>query len=243
MKQLACLLVALISVAACQKNTETPSLETAQSFQQCGKDTDCKGERICDSGKCVNPAKPTLPESPHASLAVSDTPQKQPDQTYSPLYRPNELTLAGECHQGECPWTKILKVDRIQQSNSEITLKVSVSNGLSDWPDDSSKPPENTTWESPTTLLVTCSHTTPSILSKKNNFNEHLPLRPDTDQIGAPNIDSVNLYFAVCHSSSNSASTSSYGSNAINDQIRQFKYDVPELDSDDSGNLIPAKQN
>jgi hypothetical protein len=35
---------------------KTPSKETPASEQGgCGKDTDCKGDRVCESGRCVNP--------------------------------------------------------------------------------------------------------------------------------------------------------------------------------------------
>ncbi len=33
----------------------TPSPTQAPALPGCGKDTDCKGDRICESGKCVDP--------------------------------------------------------------------------------------------------------------------------------------------------------------------------------------------
>ena len=42
-------------VLACEEHHQAqPSAPAAQSVQ-CGKDSDCKGDRICDRGSCVSP--------------------------------------------------------------------------------------------------------------------------------------------------------------------------------------------
>jgi hypothetical protein len=41
-------------VSGCKNDTPPQSSSTA-----CSKDSDCKGDRVCDNGKCVDPTKPT----------------------------------------------------------------------------------------------------------------------------------------------------------------------------------------
>lgn len=43
----------------------------------CEKDTDCKGERICEAGRCVNPPQGVAPWSPDAGAAILE-PQPTP---------------------------------------------------------------------------------------------------------------------------------------------------------------------
>lgn len=47
----------------------------------CTKDTDCKGERICEAGQCVNPPAPAAAESP---AAVSEPPSTPPPPPAAP---------------------------------------------------------------------------------------------------------------------------------------------------------------
>lgn len=53
----------MISIVGCNKSEEGTKADFAQSpkLAQCAKDTDCKGDRICDNGVCANPTsiKPT----------------------------------------------------------------------------------------------------------------------------------------------------------------------------------------
>lgn len=78
MKSLALLLAALV-LSACTAQESAPKSDMAQTqtMLQCAKDTDCKGDRICDNGACVNPAPPSATQaSPvkavaHASAAES----------------------------------------------------------------------------------------------------------------------------------------------------------------------------
>ena len=49
-------------LAGCGRQQGAPSqgdfVIAPQQLAQCGKDTDCKGDRICQKGQCVNPALP-----------------------------------------------------------------------------------------------------------------------------------------------------------------------------------------
>ncbi|MNH19652.1 hypothetical protein D3C76_228630 [compost metagenome] len=58
MKRIFALSLLVISLAACDKATESTS-QASQAPAQCAKDTDCKGERICESGQCTSPSTPT----------------------------------------------------------------------------------------------------------------------------------------------------------------------------------------
>jgi hypothetical protein len=72
------LTLAIFAIAGCSRHGESPSgALTSVNTAQCGKDTDCKGERICTAGACVFPPlstphiSPVLPPaSPNADLAV-----------------------------------------------------------------------------------------------------------------------------------------------------------------------------
>lgn len=69
---------------------------------QCHKDTDCKGERICESGACTNPLPPTAIVSHNGSVATSSAPSepsptavpKFKDYPAGPLYTGPTATLA-----------------------------------------------------------------------------------------------------------------------------------------------------
>ncbi len=68
------LAVLVLSLAACDKPSDNTAA-TAPALNQCMKDTDCKGERICESGQCVNPAAPqTLPVTPSPATAAPAAP-------------------------------------------------------------------------------------------------------------------------------------------------------------------------
>ncbi|WP_139671999.1 hypothetical protein [Pseudomonas sp. F16(2018)] len=67
MKRLVALTLLTLAMAGCDK-----AEQTAAASGQCAKDTDCKGERICESGQCVNPQpQPALLTKPAALLAPS----------------------------------------------------------------------------------------------------------------------------------------------------------------------------
>ena len=68
------LLVLAAALTACN-SSEVPQATTAQAqILQCAKDTDCKGDRICDAGICKNPT-PQLSVS--AQTDVVTTPPSQ----------------------------------------------------------------------------------------------------------------------------------------------------------------------
>lgn len=65
------LLALVLGGAACKGPAPTESADstagvTAIELQQCGKDTDCKGDRICDAGQCVAPGANTATPTPTA---------------------------------------------------------------------------------------------------------------------------------------------------------------------------------
>ena len=62
MKQIAIVALLALVISGCDK----PKEETAQTNQppaMCAKDTDCKGDRICESGQCISPSAQPLAAS------------------------------------------------------------------------------------------------------------------------------------------------------------------------------------
>ena len=47
----------LIAILACggSDKAAAPAANTPEPAAQCGRDSDCKGDRICDRGQCVSP--------------------------------------------------------------------------------------------------------------------------------------------------------------------------------------------
>ncbi len=58
-----------LSLTGCDKPNESTS-QISPVSSQCAKDTDCKGERICESGQCVNPTSSQSLQTPPALKAV-----------------------------------------------------------------------------------------------------------------------------------------------------------------------------
>lgn len=98
-------LVGCLLISACGKEANTPQASSAtpkpQVSLQCGKDTDCKGDRICEDGKCVSPTASDAP----LPLVVADTPEeaaseapKFKDYPAAPLYSgaPGQLQTNSE---------------------------------------------------------------------------------------------------------------------------------------------------
>jgi hypothetical protein len=89
-KQLSCLLLLAVILVGCDK----PKEEVAQANStplQCAKDTDCKGERICESRQCVAPtapaalvAAPVAPAAPTAP-AIAYSPELISDDAAGPF--------------------------------------------------------------------------------------------------------------------------------------------------------------
>ena len=82
MKRVFALSILIFCLSACDKPANTAS-NTAEASSQCGKDTDCKGDRICEDGQCKSPVAP-------AGLAARPTPSANltpaaPSVTYQPV--------------------------------------------------------------------------------------------------------------------------------------------------------------
>lgn len=88
MKHLILPLLVSIACLACDPATPTDaaSISTIETAQlQCGKDTDCKGDRICDEGTCKSPgpsesqtASVVEPGSPDDDKPVATSKSKRP---------------------------------------------------------------------------------------------------------------------------------------------------------------------
>lgn len=50
----------------------TTALFSTEAYAGCEKDTDCKGDRICEASVCVNPSPPPAPESSPATAPATD---------------------------------------------------------------------------------------------------------------------------------------------------------------------------
>ena len=59
LKQLTIIALLTLALTACDKPKEETT-QVNQAVGQCAKDTDCKGDRICEVGQCVSPS----PQSP-----------------------------------------------------------------------------------------------------------------------------------------------------------------------------------
>ena len=192
----------LIALSACKQPASvevTPAeTSTTAALAQCGKDTDCKGDRICDSGTCVAPSVATqsaLPQVATPSPPLSAVEKKS--TFFSPL-RPNgEITL-GRCHMGSCSWAKWISVRSLSSSDSKQALEITLLGGESEHDEASDYPssPKGVaiSWNSePHTVKVTCSRTAPSV------SDELLSLNPET---GVPGVQesAAELYFVACHS-------------------------------------------
>jgi len=68
------------SLAACSESTAptTASSDQTELVLQCHKDTDCKGDRICDTGKCIAPVAAPAQLAP---VAQSDSTNSSCPQT------------------------------------------------------------------------------------------------------------------------------------------------------------------
>ena len=100
-----------VTATGCDKQSSSPiSVGTTGQSLQCHKDTDCKGDRICENGSCTNPAvtspllptqvaaAPAIDESPKATTAAPDTPSatipKFKDYPSGPVYKGPTAALA-----------------------------------------------------------------------------------------------------------------------------------------------------
>lgn len=53
-------------------------LGTSLAQAQCAKDTDCKGERVCEQGKCIEPVAAVPPAAPQAPAVPPAAPEPVP---------------------------------------------------------------------------------------------------------------------------------------------------------------------
>ena len=73
MKKLLILPLLTLALAGCDKPNES-NTQANLTPAQCAKDTDCKGERICEVGQCVNPnPQQTLTSKPEPVIALVPT--------------------------------------------------------------------------------------------------------------------------------------------------------------------------
>lgn len=70
-KRLLALALLCLATVGCDKADQT-SIQANQTAGLCAKDTDCKGDRICESGQCVSPgAQSTLTAKPQSSTDLT----------------------------------------------------------------------------------------------------------------------------------------------------------------------------
>jgi len=216
-------LALLIAVSACKQpdSAETTSTEvsTTAALAQCGKDTDCKGDRICDSGTCIAPSAATQNALNQVTTTPSPFPAVEKKGTFfSPLLANGQITL-GRCHMGACSWAKWISVKSLNSADSQEALEITLLGGESeheeveDYP--SSPKGVAINWNSePHTVKMICSRTAPSI------SEEILSLNPET---GVPGVQesAAELYFVACHSHFDGYSSG----------IEKFSYNVKEQGS------------
>lgn len=71
---------AALLLMSCGQSPSEPNGYAQNAGLQCGKDTDCKGDRVCDAGKCVSPSLSSNgPASP--DLAINGQQLSAPDST------------------------------------------------------------------------------------------------------------------------------------------------------------------
>lgn len=84
--------LAALILAACDSTGPQPTKEATAKVPQCGMDADCKGDRVCDSGKCIFP--------PQAALAP-----KSKHQTTTPFSRGISVCEAADRRTRIAVWT------------------------------------------------------------------------------------------------------------------------------------------
>lgn len=71
MKRIFAFSLLALSLTACDKPAENTS-PSNQASAQCAKDTDCKGDRICESGQCISPnAQASLTTKPEPAVNLA----------------------------------------------------------------------------------------------------------------------------------------------------------------------------
>lgn len=87
---LACPAVARAQVPPPEPPPPPPATATVPEAGACMKDTDCKGDRICDQGRCVSPTPPAPPPpaapppAPPPPVTPPPAPAPEPQETWAP---------------------------------------------------------------------------------------------------------------------------------------------------------------
>jgi len=98
------ILLAVLTLASCTKAPD-PTLALPlknDALLQCYKDTDCKGNRVCDDGKCMNPSaasSQTLSSQFHTILVSEnwDRPSELKALIHFPVKVKEVVYLSGKC--------------------------------------------------------------------------------------------------------------------------------------------------
>ena len=194
-------LALVLAVSACKQPTSVEPMPSEVSptaaLAQCGKDTDCKGDRICDSGACIAPPATAHGVLPPIAQPSSPPPAVKTSGFFTPLRPAGQITL-GRCHMGSCSWAKWISVKSLSSSGSQQVLEVTLLGGdseheeVEDYP--SSPKGVAINWNSePHTFKVTCSRTAPSVEDDLLSLNQ---------EAGVPGVQesAAELYFVACHS-------------------------------------------
>jgi hypothetical protein len=135
------MLVAVLAMAGCPAPT---NVEPAPSQLGCGKDTDCKGERICVAQRCVFPSEaappvaaneaPTTvsPAPPSATTAAPNTAASSPP---APRPSPSDAAASGQRPEPRCGCAEgdVMCATKCAQRGNAA--------GPSTWPGDEITPP------------------------------------------------------------------------------------------------------
>ncbi len=95
MKSTFTLLIFLLLISGCNKKTDKDITSTQISTTQCMKDTDCKGDRICEVGVCTSPQSNSTHTVSKNSHAI-ETKKGEVQETNSPL----DSGTNSQCEEG-----------------------------------------------------------------------------------------------------------------------------------------------
>ncbi len=76
---------AIFLLAACSNPDPQQQQSAAPVTLQCGKDTDCKGDRICSVGQCVNPSAPLATSEQKPAKEDTKRIQDEPNLSSDPV--------------------------------------------------------------------------------------------------------------------------------------------------------------
>ena len=93
------LLVSLAPTAqAWAEEGDSEEEDTDRRNWGCQKDTDCKGDRICNKGECVSPAPPSQPASTPPGSTSGPVQQTMPDPSVQPRIERTGQSAAARAH-------------------------------------------------------------------------------------------------------------------------------------------------